>query len=159
MFVGEGHDRKRQERRNTDPEIVPVDVADGRHHQKADVDQRRSRRAAGDQLGNGAEEHRDEEERVEAHAAGLRQGQIGQDARQRRAQHGGNRRGDIDRAVGHAEGIGAVAKGIGKHVGVDHQDVGHSHEGGETGHEFSAYVRAVLFQTKKLFQDLSPFSK
>ena len=48
--IGKGHERQREEGGNRVSEVAPVDVRDRHHHEEADVDQRRRRSAARDEL-------------------------------------------------------------------------------------------------------------
>ena len=68
---------------------------------------------------------------IETHAGGLRQGQVGQEADEHGAHDGGEGGGNVDRAIGD---VGAEG---GEHACVDHEDVGHGHEGGESGKDLS----------------------
>ena len=107
-----------------------------------------------------AEAHADgvDEEGVQAHTAGLGQRQVGHDARQNGAHHSGNGGGDVDGAVRNAQGIGAVAKGIGEHIGVDHQNIDHGKEGGHTGDKFRPDCGTSFTELEKPFHRESPFS-
>ena len=78
---------------------------------------------------------------VQTHAGGLRQREVREKTDQNRADDGGNRGCDVDRAVAH----GAEAC---EHAGIDHQNVGHCHEGGHTGHNLGAHGRAVFLHFK-----------
>ena len=88
---------------------------------------------------------------VEAHAGGLREGEVRQKADEQRADHGGDRRCDIHRTVADAEDIRAVAEGIGKHTGVDHQNIGHRHERGDARHDLGLDGRTMFFYLKETF--------
>ena len=56
---------------------------------------------------------------------------------------------DVNRTVGNAQRIGAVAEGVGKHIGIDHQNVNHGKESGHTGDAFSFYRSVAFFAFKK----------
>lgn len=88
---------------------------------------------------------------------GLRQGKVGKKADEDGADDGGYGGGDIDRAVADAQDIGAVVEGIREHAGVDHQNIGHRHEGRQAGHQLRANGRAVLLQFKEFFHFLTSF--
>ena len=81
---------------------------------------------------------------VQAHAGGQREGVVGQQSHQGSAHEGCQRGGDQDCVGIHA--------GSGKDAGVDRKDVGHRHEGGDTGHDFGLDVGVVLFQVKDFFE-------
>ena len=94
---------------------------------------------------------------VEAHAGGLRQRQVGQQADEQGAHHGGNGGGHIDGTVADAQHVRAVAKGVREHTGVDHQNVSHSHEGGDTGHDLRPDGGAFFGYMEETIHKLSPF--
>lgn len=84
-----------------------------------------------------------DKEGVQAHAGGLRQREVRQQADEDCADDGGNGGRDIDRAIAHgAEG--------GEHAGVDHQNIGHCHERRHTGHDLGVDGRAVLLDLKEI---------
>ena len=80
---------------------------------------------------------------VQTHAGGLRQREVREKTDQNRADDGGNRGCDVDRAV-------ADSAEAGEHTGVDHQNVGHCHEGRYTGHDLGAHGRAVFLHFKEI---------
>ena len=82
---------------------------------------------------------------VEPHAGGLRQGQVGQQTDEHRAEDGGDGRSNVHGVVGD------LAFQLGKHAGIDHKDIGHGHKGGEAGDKLGADCGAVLLQFKELF--------
>ncbi len=84
-----------------------------------------------------------DEECVQAHAGRLRQRQVGQQTDENGADDGGDGGRDVDRAV-------ADSAEAGEHTGVDHQNVGHCHEGRHTGHDLGAHGRAVLLYLKEI---------
>ena len=94
---------------------------------------------------------------VEAHAGGLRQRQVRQQADEQGAHHGGNGGGHIDGAVADAQHVCAVTKGVREHTGVDHQNVSHSHEGGDTGHDLRPDGGAFFGYMEETIHKLSPF--
>ena len=47
--------------------------------------------------------------------------------------------------------VGDLAFQLGKHTGVDHEDISHGHKGGEAGDKLGADCGAVLLQFKELF--------
>ena len=94
---------------------------------------------------------------VQAHSGGLRQRQIGQQADEQGAHHGGNGGGHINGPVADAQHIGAVAKGVREHTGIDHQNVGHGHKGGDTGHDLRPDGGALFGYMEEAIHKLSPF--
>ena len=92
-----------------------------------------------------------DKEGVQTHTAGLGQRQIGQNTCQNRANNGGNGGGDVDGAVGNPQRIGAVTKGVGKHIGVDHQNVDHGKECGHAGDQLSFHIGAAFVELKESF--------
>ena len=74
-----------------------------------------------------------------------RQRQIGQESDEHRANHSRDSRGDVDSAVGRLSLQGC------EHACVDHEDIGHGHEGGETGKDLSPDGGAAFFYAEKLF--------
>ena len=119
-----------------------ADLGDGNQ----DVDQ-----AADEDHGHGllpleaqAEADGVDEEGVQTHAGGLRQGQVGQQTDEHRAHDGGDGGGNVDGAVGDG------SQG-GEHAGVDHQNVGHGHEGGQTCDDLRADVGASLRKAEEAF--------
>ena len=94
---------------------------------------------------------------VEAHAGGLRQRQVRQQADEQGAHHGGNGGGHINGPVADAQHVCAVAKGVREHTGIDHQNVGHSHEGGDTGHDLRPDGGAFFGYMEETIHKLSPF--
>ena len=84
-----------------------------------------------------------DEECVQAHAGRLRQRQVGQQTDENGADDGGDGGRDVDRAV-------ADSAEAGEHTGVDHQNVGHCHEGRYTGHDLGAHGRAVFLHFKEI---------
>ena len=87
--------------------------------------------------------------RVQTHTACLSQRQIGKQACYNGAHNGRNRGCDVNRAVGNTKGIRAVTKGIGEHIGVDHQNVDHGKKGGHTGYEFGFHRGIAVAELKK----------
>ena len=59
--------------------------------------------------------------------------------------------------VGDPRGIGTVTKGIGKHIGIDHQNIDHGKEGGHAGNKLRFVGSTPFFQFKKTLQPNSPF--
>ena len=86
---------------------------------------------------------------VQTHAGRLRQRQVRQKADQDRADDGRDCSRDVDR-------IECYALKAGKHVGVDHQNVGHRHEGGNTGHDLCPDGGSMLLQVKSFLHENSP---
>jgi len=80
---------------------------------------------------------------IQTHAGRLRERQVRQQTNRHRADDSGDGSGDVNRAVGHAQHVCAIAKRIGKHIGVDHQDVRHCKEGRQTRQAFGL-ERAAL---------------
>lgn len=97
------------------------------------------------------------EEGVQAHAGGLCERQIRQQSDEDGADDCRDRGGNVDGAVADAEDVRSVAERIGEHVGVDHEDVSHGHERGQTCQDLSSDGGAVFFQSKKLFHKYLPF--
>ena len=96
------------------------------------------------------------EECVQTHAGGLRKRKIRQQSDQDGADHGGKCGCNINCAVTYAENVRAVTEGVGEHVSVDHQNVGHCHERGNTGEKFSFYCCTMFLQSKELFHEIPP---
>jgi len=65
--VGQRHERDGHEAGNRSGGIVPVDGADIRHHENADIDQSRSAGVGRDELCDRRKEHRDEEQSSSRH--------------------------------------------------------------------------------------------
>ena len=97
------------------------------------------------------------EEGVQAHAGGLCERQVRQQSDEDGADDCRDRGGNVDGAVADAEDVRSVAERIGEHVGVDHEDVSHGHERGQTCQDLSSDGGAVFFQSKKLFHKYLPF--
>ena len=91
------------------------------------------------------------EEGVQAHAGGLCERQIRQQSDEDGADDCRDRGGNVDGAVADAEDVRSVAERIGEHVGVDHEDVSHGHERGQTCQDLSSDGGAVLFSVRKNF--------
>lgn len=89
---------------------------------------------------------------VQAHSGGLRQRKICQQSDEYRTDDRRNRCCDINRAV-------AYLPGCNEHVGVDHQDISHCHEGGQTGKDFRSNRCVMAFQPKKLFHEITSHFK
>ncbi len=85
-----------------------------------------------------------DEIRIQTHTGGLCHGNVGQKTNQDCTDDCGDRSRDVDSAVGNnAE--------ISEHSGVDHQNVGHCHEGGDTGGNFSPYGGTTFLDLEELF--------
>ena len=95
------------------------------------------------------EADRVDKERVQTHAGGLCEGQIRQQSDQDGADHGGDCGSDVNRIV-----VAVTQRA--EHTGVDHQDVSHCHECGNTGKNFCSYGCTMLFQSKELFHEIPP---
>ena len=80
------------------------------------------------------------EECIQTHAGGLRKGKSCQKADEQGAEHGGDCGCDVNRVV-HRAGL---AVKVAEHAGVDHQDVRHCHECGDTGYNFGTH-RGLVF--------------
>ena len=89
--------------------------------------------------------HHHSEKAVEAHSRGQGKGLVGQEGH---AEHGKGGR----QAGRHKDAVpqgGAHIK-VGEQVGIQGDDIGHRHEGGETGDDLGADRGAVLFQLEEL---------
>ena len=124
-------------------------AGDGQQDEDDAVDQNQNQRVCVAQAE--AEADRVDKECVQAHAGGLRQRQVGQEADQDGADDGGNRGRDVDRAV--ADRAEAC-----EHAGVDHQNVGHRHERGNTGHDLCPDGRTVFLQVESFLHGEISFS-
>ena len=90
-----------------------------------------------------AEAHGVGEERVEAHAGGLRVRNVGEQAHHERADDGRDDGGEEHAAPRHT--------GRRQDLRVDDDDVRHCEERGQTGHDLSGHGGAVLFKMEELF--------
>ena len=81
---------------------------------------------------------------VQAHAGGQHEGQVGHEGHAAGGDEGGDGRRQQDSGGIHAR--------VAQNAGVDCQDVGHGHEGGQTGHQFRLDGGAVLFQLKNFIK-------
>ena len=88
-----------------------------------------------------ADAYRKHKKCIKAHAGSLRKRQIGKQAYQKRAEHGGYGRCNIYGV------IISVAK-CGEHARIDHEYVRHRHERGNAGDKLRAHGCIVLFQVK-----------
>ena len=100
-----------------------------------------------------AKSHADcvDKECIESHARCLPQGQVGQQSNQDRSHNSGDGGCDVDGIVGNTVKLC-------KHTSVDHQNVGHCHEGGKTCHDLRSDGGAALLDFEKLIQINSPLS-
>ena len=90
--------------------------------------------------------HHHGKEAVQAHAGGHGEGLVGQEGHTEHA-HGGREAGGHEHGVPKLLPVGAET---GEQVGVQRDDVGHGHKGGQTGQDLGADVCAVLLQVKQL---------
>ena len=97
--------------------------------------------------------HHHSKEAVQAHAGGHGEGLVGQKCHAEHTDGGGD-------AGCHEHAIpqGAAGVKIGQQVGVQGDDVGHGHEGGQTGHDLGADIGAICFELENFLKhDGYPF--
>ena len=136
-----GGDR-RLDRRGDGVEDEAAQAGDGQQDENNAVRQHEKQRVGVAEAETEAD--RVDKKGVEAHAARLRKRQVGQQTDEQRADDGGERRGDIDRAVAHV----AEAR---EHAGIDHEDIRHRHEDRHAGDDLGPHIRAVFGKLKSLF--------
>ncbi len=86
---------------------------------------------------------------VERHAGGESDGVVGPKAHDERGNRRGNAGGEEDTVHGHA--------GFGEDARVDHDDVGHGHEGGEAGEKFAADGGVIFLEMKNALEQADSF--
>ena len=94
-----------------------------------------------------AQDHGVGQEGVQTHAGRQGEGQVCHEGHAHGAQEGRN-------GGGQQHG-GAVHTGIAQDAGVDSQDVGHGHEGGDACHDLGLHGGAVLGELEVLFKHFS----
>ena len=88
--------------------------------------------------------HDHSEEAVQAHAGSHAEGLIGQECHAEHT-HSGSDAGGHEHTIPQ---LGALSAEIGQQIGVQSDDVGHGHESGQTSHQFSLDIGAVVGQFK-----------
>ena len=95
--------------------------------------------------------HNQRKEAVQTHTGSHGKGLVGQEGHHNTAHSGGNTGGQKYTVPQGRAGIE-----VGQQVGVQRDDIGHRHEGGQTGHDLCANRRPVFFQFKHFFHGIVP---
>ena len=149
-----GRNAQADAQRNGLHDLLP-DIEDGQDHEHNTLNQDDDQSGLeGSHIGhtghgnNVAHDH--SKEAVQAHAGGHAEGLVGQEGHAEHAD-GGCDTGGHEHAVPE---LGALSAEIGQQIGVQSNDVGHGHEGGQTGNQFGFDVGAVFRQFKNLFKHI-----